>query len=85
MASFMRKLALQLVTHPPPPTPKDMYKLMGVSGPTPKSVAYFTGRPTPRSKVRMLILHRFIKLQCIPKFQIRCQSVTDALRAGVGG
>ena len=40
MASSMRKLAPQLVTLSPPPTPRDAYKLLGVSepGPTPKDV-----------------------------------------------
>ena len=40
MASFMRRLAPQLVTHPPPLTPKDVYKLLGVSGPIPKDLYY---------------------------------------------
>ena len=48
MASSMRKLAPQLVTLSPPPTPKDVYKLLGVSegqssGPTPKDVHRLLG------------------------------------------
>ena len=35
MASSMRKLTPKLVTVSPPPTPKDVYKLLGVSGLTP--------------------------------------------------
>ena len=38
MASSMRKLTPKLVTLSPPPTPKDVYKLLGGSGLTPKDV-----------------------------------------------
>jgi hypothetical protein len=38
MASSMRKLAPQLMNLSPPPTPKDVHRLLGVSGPTPKDV-----------------------------------------------
>ena len=44
MASSMRKLTPKLVTLSPPPTPKqDVYKLLGVSGPTPKDVYKLLG------------------------------------------
>ena len=43
MASSMRKLTPKLVTLSPPPTPKDVYKLLGVSGLTPKDVYKLLG------------------------------------------
>ena len=44
MASFMRKLAPQLVTHSPPPTPKDVYvQTAGGQGTRPKRCAYSAG------------------------------------------
>ena len=43
MASSMRKLTPKLVTLSPPPTPKDVYKLLGVRGPTPKDVYKLLG------------------------------------------
>ena len=56
MASSMRKLAPQLVTLSPPPTPKDVYKLLGVSGLTPKDVHRLLGisGPTPKDVYKLL-------------------------------
>ena len=50
MASSMRKLTPKLVTLSPPLTPKDVYKVLGVSGPTPKDVYKLLGvrGPTPK-------------------------------------
>ena len=52
MASSMRKLTPKLVTLSPPPTPKDVYKLLGVSasGPTPKDVHRLLGVSGPTLK-----------------------------------
>ena len=36
MASWATLCTTVVVTHSPLPTPKDVYKLLGVSGPTPK-------------------------------------------------
>ena len=56
MASSMRKLTPKLVTLSPPPTPKDVYKLLGVSGHTPKDVHRLLGisGPTPKDVYKLL-------------------------------
>ena len=56
MASSMRKLTPKLVTLSPPPTPKDVYKLLGVTGLTPKDVHRLLGisGPTPKDVYKLL-------------------------------
>ena len=56
MASSTRKLTPKLVTLSPPPTPKDVYKLLGVSGLTPKDVHRLLGisGPTPKDVYKLL-------------------------------
>ena len=56
MASSMRKLTPKLVTLSPLPTPKDVYKLLGVSGLTPKDVHKLLGisGPTPKDVYKLL-------------------------------
>ena len=69
MASSMRKLTPKLVTLSPPPTPKDVYKLLGVSGPAvdspqTKDVHRLLGisGPTPKDVYKLLggVVHAWV-------------------------
>ena len=60
MASSMTKMAPQLVTLSPPPAPKDLYRLLGVSDP-PQRMCHgllgFSG-PTPKDVYKLLGVSR---------------------------